>query len=112
MPERLLLGNQFDVILARVRDELPDFRWRERAAFGANEGMRHARERVLHIKGVHVQLEVSFGANLLLDVIHCRNWAAADVVRTTAPAHSWPVHDFYSWNEHVGAFASHELFQC
>src|SRR5581483_11259786 len=81
------------------------------STFRPNQRMCRARERVLHIKGVHVQLEVSFGADLLLDVINGWYGATADVVRDAAPAHRRPIDDLHSGNERAGAFAAHELLQ-
>src|ERR1700674_3944831 len=111
MAERLLFGNQLDVIAARVPDQLANFLWRKRPTGRANQRMRLARERVLHIKGVHVEFEKRFGANLALDVIDSRHRATADVVRDGAPAHRRPIDDLHAGNKCVCRFAANELLQ-
>src|SRR5688572_1290000 len=111
MTEGLLFGNYFDVVLARVRDQLAYLSGRQRSAFRPNERMRFALERVLHIEGVHVQFEVGEGAELALDVIDGRNRAATYVVRDSAPTHRWPIDNLHRWNESVRAFATNKLFQ-
>src|SRR5688572_21520023 len=111
MAEGLLFGNYFDVVLARVSDQFADFSGGQRSALRSNEWMRLARERVLHIKRVHVQFEVGEGAQLALDVIDGGDRAATDVVRDSAPTHRWPVDNLHRWNESVGALAADKLFQ-
>src|SRR5713226_4414441 len=111
MAKRLLFGNQLDVIAARVRDQLANLIGRKRPASRANQRVRFARERMLHIKGVHVELEKSLGANLTLDVIDSRHRAAADVVRHRAPAHRRPIDDLQAANKCVGSFTANELLQ-
>src|SRR6266404_6315887 len=111
MTERLLFGNQLDVIAARVRDQLANFIGRKRPTGRANQRMRPARERVLHIKGVHVEFEKRFGAKLAFDVIDSRHRAAADVVRDGAPAHRRPVDDLHPGNKRVCSFTANELLQ-
>src|SRR6266478_2262564 len=73
--------------------------------------MRLAGESVLHIKGVHVEFEEGFGANLSFDVLNSRHRTAADVIRDAAPAHGGPVDDPYAGNERARAFAANQLFE-
>src|SRR5437016_14364311 len=112
MAERLLFGNKFNVITLRICDQLANLCRRKRAARGPNQRIRFARERVLHIKGVQVELEAGFSANLPLDVVDGRNGATADVVQDRAPAHRGPVDYFHTGNESASAFAAHELLEC
>src|SRR5438270_3412007 len=53
---------------------------------------------MLNVERVHVQLVFGLGANLLLDEIHIRYRAAADVVMHAAPFHGRPIANRYSRN--------------
>ena len=99
------------MIVARVRHQLFDFGRRKRSAFGTNQRMRFARECMLHIEGVHVHFEISFRANLPLDVLNRWDRAAANVVRDAAPTHRGPIDDLHRGNERARAFAADELLQ-
>src|SRR5260370_40687181 len=112
MTERLLFGNKFNVIPSRICDQLANLCRRKRAAGRPNQGIRFARERVLHIKGVHVELEEGFRPNLSLNVIDGRHWSTADVVRNAAPAHRGPIDYFHAGYESAGAFPAHDLLEC
>src|SRR5258706_1300460 len=72
--------------------------------------MRLAGESVLHIKGVHVEFEEGFGANLSFDVLNSRHRTAADVIRDAAPAHGGPVDDPYGGEESAPPLAPKHLF--
>ena len=112
MAERLLFGNKFNVIPLRICDQLANLCRRKRATRRPDQGIRFARERMLHIEGVHVELEKGFSANLPLDVNDGRHRPTAYVVRNSAPAHRGPVDYFHAGNESADAFATHELLQC
>src|SRR2546428_12855472 len=111
MAESLLLWNKFNVITLRICDQLANLCRCKRATRRPNQGIGFARERVLHIKGVQVELEKGFRPNLSLDVIDGRHWPTADVVRNAAPAHRGPVDYSHARNERAGAFATHELLE-
>src|SRR6202165_5594225 len=55
MSELLLLGNQLNVIVLRVSNQFANLRRRQGSSGRADQRMRLAGERMLHIKGVHVE---------------------------------------------------------
>src|SRR3954465_12855469 len=70
-------------------------------------------ERVLHIKGVHVQLEHRKRAQLAFDVVDCWHWPTTDIVRDSTPTHCWPINDLYSgYVDKLLRAAVNELFEC
>jgi hypothetical protein len=78
--KRLLLRNQLDVIRPGVSRQLANLICRQRTSRRSNQRMRAAAERVLHIKGVHVQFEGRKRAQLTLYVIDRGHRPAADII--------------------------------
>src|SRR6266404_5061257 len=106
MAEGLLLGNQLNVIAARVTYELANLVRSKRSTFRANQRMCAALENMLHVEGMHVQLERSEGSQLFLDIFNGGHGSTADVVRHAPPAHRRPVCDFHSGDVCVTTFTS------
>src|SRR5882724_10339426 len=106
MAEGLLLGNQFYVIATRITYELANLVRGKRSSVGANQRMSAALENMLHVEGMHVQLERSEGSQLFFDVVNGGHRSTADVVGHTPPAHRRPVCDFHSGDVGITPFTS------
>src|SRR6266536_1692985 len=73
--------------------------------------MLAARERMLHIKRMHVQLERSKSTQLPFYIVGGRNWSSAYVVRHSTPAHSRPIDNLNTGNKRVSTITSNKLFE-
>ena len=89
MAEGLLLGDDGDVILAGVGDQLRGLGRRERAARRRGQRLIGIEQRVLEVRRVDVDLERGEDANLVLLEFERGKRAAGEIV-VDAAIFSWP----------------------
>ena len=91
MAEGLLLGNDGDVILARVGHQLRGLVGRKRAARRRGQRLVGIKQRVLEVGRIDVDLECGEDANLVLLEFQRGKRAARKIVVNAAVAHRRPV---------------------
>ena len=108
MPERLLLGNEIDVKLPRVCDELLYFLSGKSASFGTDQGMVLIVEHMFDVERPDVHLVFGRPPYLAPDEFRFGNGAAADVIVQASIAHGRPVPDLNAGNRIAAAALRHD----
>src|SRR5580692_3712557 len=107
MTKGLLLRQERDVVLASVIGQFFNLGRSQGRFFRRNQRLGLEIENVFHVEPEQVDLVLGQRANLHLQVINRREWAAADVVAHSPPFHARPITDGEGRDDQLFVWCGH-----